>query len=147
MADFPLINGYYPSWASVEVRLSSGRPFLDITAISYSDSIEEELVRGAGRNVRGRTRGRYNPEEGTLTLLEPAFRAFVAAFPPGWGDVITVINVQWREGGQTHNDVLEGVRFLGANGGGEEGPEALKREVKFSFLRLKRDGKYLVVPS
>ena len=40
--------------------------------------------------------------------------------------------------------MLEGCRFKGAPAGGEEGTSALTREFKFSYLRIKRDGKYLI---
>jgi hypothetical protein len=40
--------------------------------------------------------------------------------------------------------VVESCRFKGAGGGGEKGNSALGRELPFSFMRIKRDGRYLV---
>ena len=40
--------------------------------------------------------------------------------------------------------VVESCRFKGSGGGGEKGNSALTRELPFSFMRIKRDGKYIV---
>jgi hypothetical protein len=36
------------------------------------------------------------------------------------------------------------VRLQRAGGGGEKGNSAITRELPFSFMRIKRDGRYLV---
>ncbi len=140
---FPNITGYYPSWRNIEVRLRSGRPLLDITAISYGDEIEEEIVMGAGALPRGRTRGRYKPGDGSITLLEPAFRTLISDMGNGWGDLITTITKTVHENSVTRVDVIEAARFLGEKTDDKESNDPLSHEIKMSYLRVKRDGKYL----
>ena len=145
MAGYPNINGREFSWASIELRLDGAAPMVGFTAIKYSDKIEEEQPRGASRQPLGRTRGKYSVEDCSLTMLEGEFRQLVATLGDGWGDGTHTIVVQYADTGMTTaTDTLEGVRFLGVDGGAEEGTEGLKREVSFSALKIKRDGKYLI---
>ena len=139
----PNINGREYSWASIEIRTDGEAPIVGCVAIKYGDGVEEGMVYGASRQPIGRTRGKYKPEDSSVTLLESAFRQVSSV--PGWMDRIRTITVQYSEPGMpTHTDVIEGARFLGAEGGGEEGTDALKREVKMSFLKLKRNGVYAI---
>lgn len=135
------LNTPQASWASIEVRSDGEDPIVGIVAVKYSDGVEETIVHAGRRQPIGRTRGKYKVEEVSLTLLEWSARAIVSR--AGWMDRIRTIVVQYgEEGAATHTDVIEGVRFTGIDGGGEEGTDPLKREIKCSALKIKRDGVY-----
>lgn len=137
------LNTPQASWASIEVRTDGEAPIVGILAVKYSDGIEETIVHAGRRQPIGRTRGKYKVDEVSITLLEWAARAITSQ--AGWMDRIRTIVVQYsEEGADTHTDVIEGVRFLGVDGGGEEGVDALKREIKCSALKIKRDGVYAI---
>lgn len=139
------INGIEADWSAITLRLQGGELVEGFTSIKYSSSLEEAIVRANGRTQRGRTLGREKTEEGTLTVLVGTERAIIAALGgSGWCDRVFDAVVQYAvTGSPTSTDVLESFRFLGTDGGGEEGSDPLKRELKFSFLRLKRNGAYL----
>lgn len=140
------INGIEKSWASITTKVR-GAEIVGYKAISYSDSISREKVYGAGRMPLGMTRGKYETEQGSMTVYERQFRELLAAFGDGWGDVVFDIEVRYSDPGEdTHVDVLESCRWAGAPGGGEEGSSPLERELKFDCIRIKRDGVYLVSP-
>jgi len=140
------INGLEKSWASITTKVK-GEEIVGYKAISYSDSISREKVYGAGRMPLGMTRGKYEAEQGSLTCFEREFRQLLTAFGNGWGDVVFDIEVRYADPGEdTHVDVIESCRWAGAPGGGEEGSAPLERELKFDYVRIKRDGKYLVAP-
>lgn len=131
------------SWASIEVRADGEAPIVGIVSVKYSDQVEETIVHAGRRQPIGRTRGKYSVAEVSLTLLEYAARAITSQ--AGWMDRIRTIVVQYgEEGAETHTDVIEGVRFLSVDGGGEEGTDPLKREIKCSALKIKRDGVYAI---
>lgn len=130
----------------VDIRLKvDGAELVGYTNVSFGDKIEDEMVYGSSRTPIGRTRGKYSTEDGTLTMYHNTFVDMLARLGDGWGDKRFEITEQIDlGGGQFSTTVVEGCRFKGANGGGEEGVGALTRELPFSFMRIKRDGKYLV---
>lgn len=139
------VNGIEADWSSITLRLKSGNLVEGFMAIKYGDSVEEGIVRANGRKQRGRTRGREKTDDGTLDVLLATETAIIEALGgSGWCDEIFDAVVQYTVPGQaTRTDVLESFRFLGTDGGGEEGNDALKRQMKFSYLRVKRNGAYL----
>lgn len=138
------VNDIEYAWGSITVK-AKGQELTGIKAISYGDAIEREAVYGAGRHKLGMTRGKYTTEQGSMTLFLKQHRAFIATLGDGWGDVPFEIEVRYAETGEdTHVDIIEGCKLAGNPEGGEEGASALEREVKFDFMRIKRDGIYLV---
>lgn len=138
------INGNEFSWASVRARFL-GVEVTDIKAISYADEIDGmDPVYGTGRHPRGRTAGRYKPGDASITFYRSGWKRLLAGLPSGYGDVRGTIVVQYREGVDMHQDVLEDVRIMGVDGKAEDGTDASEVEVKLSILRINHDGKYLV---
>lgn len=139
------VNDIEHSWGSITVKIG-GVEITGFKAISYSDAIEREGVYGAGRHKLGMTRGKYTTEQGSITAFLKQERELIAAAGDGWGDVGPFeIEVRYADpGSTTHVDVVEGCRWAGTGGGGEEGSAPLEREMKFDFMRIKRDGVYLV---
>jgi hypothetical protein len=133
------VNDIEYSWVSCAFYIGDGAAVVEVTAIKYPWKVDSSQVMGASRKPLGTTRGRLMPEEGSLTLLESGYRQLSSQ--PGWCDKVTQIVVSYAENGKpTVTDTLIGVRFKGADGGAEEGSDALKREVSFSFNDLLLNG-------
>lgn len=139
------VNDIEFSWGDITLR-QGGIEITGFKAVSYSDAVEREAVYGAGRHKLGMTRGKYTTEQGSLTVYLKQEREIIAARGDGWADGDPFeIEVRYAAPGQdTHIDIVEGCRWAGTGGGGEEGSSPLEREMKFDFMRIKRDGVYLV---
>ena len=139
------INDIEYSWADIRVKIR-GREIIGYKAIKYGDKVAREKVFGARRHAISRTRGKVEVDDCTMTMYESEVRELLDELGDGWADVsVDSIVVQYgNEGQTTHTDVLEDVLFEGLDGGGEEGSSAFEREVPFSCMRIKRDGKYIV---
>ena len=140
-----IINGIEFSWADIRVKVK-GKELVAFKGIRYGDKVTREKVYGARRHAIARTRGKVEVDDGSITMFESEARELINILGDGWADVLVdEIVVQYGEGGQeTHTDVLEQVYFEGLEGGGEEGNSAFEREVPFSCMKIKRDGKYIV---
>lgn len=139
------VNGFEFDFSCITMKLLGGDNLQGFLSIKYGDSVEAGIARGNGRKQRGHTPGREKTDDGTLSVYLATERAIIAALGgSGWCDKVFDMVVQYAATGQpVHTDVLEGFRFLGSDGGGEEGNDPLKRELKFACLRIKRDGAYL----
>jgi hypothetical protein len=133
------VNGKEYSWVSMELRVGGSAAIVGFTAIKYPWKVDHSKVMGASRKALGMTRGRLMTDSGSLTLLESEYLNLSSA--PGWCDQTTEVIVSYAEPGlPTKVDTLKGVKFTGADGGGEEGSEALKREVSFEFTDILVNG-------
>lgn len=138
------INGNEYSWSSVMLRLL-GQKTTGFKAIKYSDEIEgREPVYKASPIATSRTRGRYKVGDCSLTMHLSDFKALVARLGSGWGEIEGEIVVQFREGSDYHEHVLERVRLGGADHSNEEGTDASEVEIPLSVIRIRRDGLYLM---
>jgi hypothetical protein len=139
------VNEVPYSWADIRVKILS-EEVIGFEAIKYSDKVSPEAVYGARRHLIGYTRGKVEVEPGSITMLESEVRDLLDKLGDGWADVVVpAITVQYGNAGQrTHTDVIENVRFVGLDGGGEDGSSGLKREIPIVYTRIKRDGKYIV---
>lgn len=133
------VNGREFSWVSCELRIGSSAAVIGFTSVKYPWKVDAAQVRGASRKAIGMTRGRLMCETGSLSLFESEYRRLAAT--PGWCDTTTEMVVSYAEPGlPTQVDTIKGVRFTGADGGAEEGNEALKREVSFEFTDILING-------
>jgi hypothetical protein len=138
------LNNVVPSWVDIRVRIDSVE-IAGITGLSFGDKVEDEMVYGSRRLPRGRTRGRYVVDDASMTVHHDTFLEIIGALGDGWGDkVFEVVEQISLPNGRISTTVLESCRMKGAPGGGEEGVSALTRELPFSPMRIKRDGKYLI---
>jgi len=138
------LNDVVPSWVDLRIKID-GEELTGFDSVSFGDKIEDEIVYGAGRLPRGRTRGTYMTEDGSLALHGDTFVELVRRFGDGWGDRrFEITETIGLPDGSKSVTVVESCRFKGANGDGEQGNSALTRELPFSFLRIKRDERYLV---
>ena len=138
------INGNEFSWSSVALRLL-GVKQTGFKAVKYSDEIEgREPVYKAGVVSASRTRGRYKVGDCSLTMHLSDFKTLIARLGNGWGEVEGEVVVQFREGSDYHEHVLERVRLGGGDHSNEEGTDASEVEVPLSVMRIRRDGLYLM---
>ena len=139
------VNDIEYSWGAITLKIR-GVEITGFKAVSYSDAVERESVYGAGRHKLGMTRGKYTTEQGSLTAYLKQERAIIEEFGDGWADAGPFeLEVRYAEPGEdTHIDIVEGCRWAGTGGGGEEGSAPLEREMKFDYMRVKRGGNYLV---
>lgn len=137
------LNNAIPSWVDLRLKVD-GAEIVGMTAVSFGDKIEDEMVYGAGRFPRGRTRGKYTTDDCSISVHQDTLTEIIGRFGDGWGDkLFEVVEQISLPGGAIATTVLEQCRFKGAPGGGEEGTSAIVRELPFSTMRIKRDGKYL----
>lgn len=138
------INGNEYSWSSMMLRIA-GQKVTGFKSVKYSDEIEgRDAVYGASVIPKGRTRGRYKVGDCSMTLYLSSFKDLITRLGNGYGLVEGEIVVQFREGSDYHEHVLERVRIGGADHSGEEGTDASEVEVSLSVMRIRRDGKYLM---
>jgi hypothetical protein len=140
-----IINDIEYSWADIRVKVR-GKELISFKGIKYGDKVTREKVFGARRHAIKRTRGKVEVDDCSITMHESAVRELLDILGDGWADaLVDEIVVQYGgDGLPTHTDVLESVYFEGLDGGGEEGSSAFEREVPFSCMKIKRDGKYIV---
>lgn len=65
----PLINGFYPSYADIELNLN-GLHIVGVTSISYDDDLKRSYVYGTQKVPLGLSTGKYVPN-GEIELLLP----------------------------------------------------------------------------
>lgn len=139
MADGTLVHGRHFSFSSIGLQLDTEAPILGFKAIKYPFKVEEAIVYGAGSQIIGRTRGKVTMDDGSLTVTEKQYRQITQT--PGWLFKTYTLVVQYADFGQAiQTDTLVGLRFKGADPGGEEGTDALMRELPFSLLDLLLNG-------
>lgn len=72
----------YESWASIEFSIlrvgEEAKIHTHIRACTYSDALEKELVRGAGRDILGTTDPVYTPGDMSLEFLFRWWRTFMS---------------------------------------------------------------------
>lgn len=141
-------EGFELSWQSFTLK-AAGQEITGITGCKYQHKVTREMVFGASPHAIGRTEGKVETEEASITFLELALREFLAALGGNYGRKAFEIIAQYgAPGTPLYTDVLERCMLSGdGEGGGEEGTEAFKREVPFTFMRLKRNGLYLIDPT
>jgi hypothetical protein len=145
---YPLINGYEPSFASIEATLAGTGlllPLPSIKAISYKDSLTSAKIYGNSPFPQGRTRGQLAPA-GSIEFYRRQWGAVQTALSGNglWGisERSWVITVTYAETGfQTIMDVLEGVRIHSPDFSGNEGTEALTVKCDIDIMKIILGGK------
>ena len=138
-------EGFELSWQSFTLN-ANGQEITGITGCKYAQKVTREMVYGASPYALGRTSGKVENEDSSITFLELALREFLAAMGNGYGRKPFEVVCQYGDiGTPVFTDILERCMLSGdGEGGGEEGTDAFKREVPFTFMRLKRNGLYLI---
>lgn len=130
-------------WLSITAEIR-GKEYFGLRGIEYGDKLTREQVYGVGAFPLGKTPGKVENDEGKLMLLNKDFYELLRDLGDAWGDVRFNITVQYgMPGDPVHTDIIESCHLGGANGGGSEGGGAIEREIPFTYLAIKRDGKYI----
>jgi len=126
---YPLINGFRHSWASVEFQ-ANNLTFGGITAINYEALLDGQPVRGAGPLVIGHTVGQAS-WTGDFEMLLDEWNTFQFSLGNGFMQTYFNIRVTYAAPGDTTIvDTLSGcrVKSLGASAQASSG-DALVRKV------------------
>lgn len=147
---FPVIRGRKYDWSSVEISLvlpegKSAQIFIEVKSVTWDDTIEETLVYGTNAAPVGRTRGVYNPGEGSLDLTRQMCAVLVEQLGDGYMEKEFDINCKYSDPlinlGQPITDALERCRIIGIAPSYAQGGEELRDEVKFKPMTVLRNGK------
>lgn len=147
MADQQRINGFAPSWSDIYVKIDDDR-YYGILEISYGDKRARSKLYGMGKHhaPRGRTAGKYEPDEGSMKMDLPAAHALREALAAkasdgkSFGSVEFQIVVQYADGENTRTHTLHRCTLAGVTSAHAEGPDALVEDLPFDVLHIDRDG-------
>lgn len=143
---YPLVNGFSYSWASIEFAFASS-PIITVQSIDYEVTNEIKWVYGTNPNPLSQTRGKItNTAKAKMLLAE--FNLLVSALgqndPTGnnaYGDVFFDVNVTYSEtGNNVISDTLRSCRVLTAKQSSAEGPEAIMVEFDLNPFQILRNG-------
>lgn len=157
MSDQLLINGNQYSWSSLVVK-AGGQLYTGFTAISFGEKRERSFAWGMGRQYapRGRTGGKYTPDNAKLTgpvSSVQALRQDLAALsvPPGsYGDAEFQILVQYLELASSEAPItviLNRCTWVTSSASHAEGTDALVEDVELMPMTITRNGLTLFTPS
>ncbi len=125
----PLINGFFHSFADVEVN-ANGLRFAGVVAIDYDDNLRRAMVYGTASTPLGLTKGQYEASGSIEFLLEAAQTLQLSL--GAWRQVPLVINVSYIPSGLTPIlpvfDVIPGCYLGKVTQSGKLGDEALTRK-------------------
>lgn len=148
MSDKIRINGKQLSWGSIIFKID-GDPWHGFTKLNYSHSREREFAFGMAhdRGPRGRSRGKYTPDNVTLGGPKGSMQDLrnylmsQAADGKSYGDVEFEIFASWFEDDDTECDVLiEGCVIVKETASHEEGTDVLEEELEIQPLRVTING-------
>lgn len=153
-ADFPAINGYHYSYASIEITML-GEVTKYVAELSYDDAVE----RGLGRGTSGRKKIRTRPEnspEASITFYRREFDEFVARLKTAADragvaprDFQFEMTVTYADNGQpTVTDTLQDCVIGGPSTNPSEGTDPTQIELPLDINKILWNGVDLdAVPS
>jgi hypothetical protein len=150
MADFlpyPLINGYEPSFASIELKIAGSGVILPapgIKAINYNDKTARAKIFGNSVLPQGRTRGQVTPS-GSVEFYrrqwDSALQILTGSGAWGISERSWVVTVTYAEVGFSPiMDVLEGVSFINPDSSNSEGTDAAVVKLELDLMKILWNG-------
>jgi hypothetical protein len=138
------------SWQSCEFSVAvvgnAADILTQINSVSYSDALESELVRGAGRDVLGTTDPVYVPGDASIEFLAKFYREWTKRItnngevPLGELDFVLVVNRKSRTDPEALIDEVN-FQIVGADDSGTAGESArLMTTVPCMPTKVKRNG-------
>lgn len=131
----PLIAGRRFSYSSIELALVVGATYkelvVDVSNITYSESLEIAQRYGAARIPIGSTSGVWQPQEGTLTLGKSAFTRMATLVGPGWLGINMLMTLAYFDYGEPLTTEVIIARITGRSNTHAQSPEALEEELRF----------------
>lgn len=144
---YPLTDGFAIDFSKCEID-AGGRIFTAIGNFSFSQPIEEGIIRGTSQEVLARTEGQKEIGDGMFEFSDieeyAEFRKHIAGLPGAEGRFskgIWQLSVTYRRS-ETKVITIEcfGCRCLDTEVDHEEGPDGLPVGVPFSFMTRVIDG-------
>ena len=128
-----LINafGRMAGWNSATLNIY-GRDVEGITELSYDDTVEKELIKGAGRMPIGVGEGDYVAKMG-LKLYQEEVIAIMDSLPPGvrLQDVAPVdVIVQYTYNTRIYKDIIRNVEFTKVGRAVKKGDKTVEQTVE-----------------
>lgn len=128
-----LINafGRMAGWNSVTLNIY-GRDAEGISELSYDDSVDKELIKGAGKMPIGVGEGDYNAKMG-LKLYQEEIIAIQDSLPPGvrLQDILpTDVIVKYEYNTRIVTDIIHGVEFTKVGKGTKTGDKTIDQTVE-----------------
>lgn len=137
--DYPMINGFAYSWASVKIKID-GADAIMIKELSYKHKVDRAKVRGAGMKPLGETRGEYEAE-GSLTLTREGWDQLRNKLGNGYMEKRFGISSSYAEEGQpTVTDELSGVKISEVENKPKQGTDGLEVTLELSVMGILEGG-------
>jgi hypothetical protein len=143
---FPLINGFYPSWSEINLDISgSALPITDFKGASWDESVEVGDVYGAGPLKQGTTRGVSKPGTVKLELYLDAADTLEESLALNSTDGQSVsfaqfgAILQWQKADFSYSQVqFIGCRVIKIGQDSKQGPEAEFRPFELNVTQIVR---------
>jgi len=141
--NYPDVNGFRPSWSSVEITVAGIKKVVASKSIRYQNPLTIGVMYGTSSHKIGRTRGQQNPT-GTWEVYREAWDqltvdVFAANGRFGFAETIFPIKISYAEPSNpvmTVMDSLLGVRIHSPEVGGQEGTDALTVSFSMDIMEI-----------
>lgn len=152
MGDAIRTNQNVHSWGSIILKMLDGDRYYGFRAIEYGDKRERVLVYGGGRahGPRGKTSGKYTPDNVKLTYLKASAQALRDALAAraedgkSYGNVEFIMVVQTIEPGEIPLTVeIHGCTIDVDSTSHAESADPLEENFELSCRKIIRNGKTL----
>ena len=142
----PLYNGYYHSWAQIEIVVN-GRRYLGVKSLNYTITAAKTKVRGTSQLPIGRTTGQVDVT-GDLEIFLSAWDAITADLGDDFGNAVFDIDVSYRAKPEDYliTDELIACAISEIGSGGAAGNDAMTRKVKLDIMNVKHNGRWVITP-
>lgn len=141
MAQYPLINGAYPDWSSIEADVDDVK-IRGLKSINYKGGASKgNGVYGTGSpDPLGYTTG-TNEYSGDVEMYLPEFYEMIETMGRGWGnryfDITISFTVPDGTGGSTaKTDILKGVKFIEPDASQSQGADAITRKLGLQITKI-----------
>lgn len=145
MAEFPAINGYAYSWASIELVIARSGDSRRITRLISEVSYGESRDRGMGRGTSGRKSLRTQGDseyESSITFFKHEWDALVAEMGDGFMDEEFNLVVSYADKGRpVVTDTIERCLINAPSVDASEGPDPVTVECELDVMDILWNGK------
>ncbi len=142
---YPLVNGNYHAFASIEVKTADGNIYTGVKAVNYKNSLKPTKVRGTNAEPIGRTRGDYDAE-GDVEFYEQQGHQFLQALGNGYGEKPFDMTVTFSETGlDTIQHQLIGCRIEEVDSSNSQSTDASTIKFTLNVMKIKMDGLEMLI--
>lgn len=143
---YPLINGYAYSWASIEFKFD-GSPIITVQSIDYKVTRNRKQPYGTNVNPLAKTRGQIVNEGKCKMLLQEGDNLLGALSLQditgvgAYGDVFFDVDITYAEGTNIIADTLIGCTIDEVSESPSEGVDAIMVEFNLAPMQILRNGR------